>query len=111
MPDADVLLGLVLGRHALPLTLRLHDPQGQEVAGGGYAPRALALQDWALRGGAALAEHLFRFGGRAGPVAGWHITTADGAVLHREDFADGPYDVRVIGSTIRVEAWLEIVES
>jgi hypothetical protein len=105
MPDVAVALESLL---AQPYTLRLVRPGGGEVEGGGYRPRALSRGDWAAEGGTALCEVVFKFSGRAGPVAGWELVTAGGDVLDAGVFRDGPYDVQVIGSSIRVELGLEV---
>lgn len=115
---ADALrgfIGLTLPPLELCLFVNDHQPDEndlpgtyQEPEGGGYGPHLLRPDIWRITEGspprADAPEVIFTFNAAVGPVFGWFLrrrSTRRIALAQR--FADGPYDVQVVGDRIRVK--------
>ena len=79
----------------------------REVAGGGYAPVSLAVEDWTLRDApgqvvATYPERVWRFTDAVGAVYGYYVAGAGGTVLWAERFRPDALLVRGPGDEIRL---------
>ena len=78
-----------------------------EVVGGGYAAQALIPANWDITPGNPSEaqynqETVFVFNAAVGNVYGYYITRADNLTMWAERFTNGPFNVQVSGSEIRI---------
>lgn len=115
--EAD-FLAIGLGKKAFgALTLRLYSNNYTpteatvagdfvEVAGGGYAAKALVGANWVIAEGApteaSYPQQEFLFNGDAPDAYGYYVQRADGVVVYAERFPDGPYVIAADGDSIKV---------
>lgn len=78
-----------------------------EVVGGGYVAEGLTPANWTVTpGNPSQAQYapevVFTFNAAVGNVYGYYVTRTDGITLWAERFTNGPFNVTVPGSEIRI---------
>lgn len=110
MTDPAAMLRLLLrGGLVLRLYRVFNSDEPRELKAADYQPITLQEKDWTLDGAQAGTEQTWDFKGATDEIAGWMLTDADaGLQLATQAFADGPYQLKRLGGTIRVTVTLAL---